>query len=321
VNIMGPRQITVFGASGFIGRNVVRHLAAAGARIIAAERDPERAAFLKPMGDVGQVAPLFCDVTDPGLVARALDGSDGAVNLVGVLYPSGRNSFARVHAQAPGFIATAAADAGLKALVHVSAIGADPAAASTYARTKGEGEAAVRAAFPDAAILRPSVVFGPEDDFFNRFAALARLSPLLPLFGGGTNRFQPVYVGDVAAAIEAALMRPALRGQAFELGGPQIYTFAEIMELILAETGRRRGLLPLPMKLADLIGWFGDIGARLGLPPLLTRDQARLLRTDNVASGPGLEALGVSPTALDVVLPTYLDRFRATGRFAKPSRI
>jgi uncharacterized protein YbjT (DUF2867 family) len=283
-------------------------------------RDPERAAFLKTMGDVGQVAPVFCDVTDPGLVARALAGADGAVNLVGVLYPSGRNSFARVHAAAPGIIAAAAAEAGVRALVHVSAIGADPAAASSYGRTKGEGEAAARAAFPGVTILRPSVVFGPEDDFFNRFAALARLSPFLPLFGGGTNRFQPVYVGDVAMAVERALARGDLRGQTFELGGPRVYTFAEIMELILAEIGRQRVLLPLPMKLADLIGWFGDIGAKLGLPPVLTRDQARLLRTDNVVTGPGLAALGIESTAAEVVLPTYLDRFRATGRF-KPSRI
>lgn len=317
---MGPRQVTVFGASGFIGRNVVRRLAAGGVRVKAAVRDPERAAFLKPMGDVGQIAPIFCDVTDPGLVAQALAGSDGAVNLVGVLYPSGRNSFARVHAQAPGVIAAAAAKAGVKALVQISAIGADPAATSNYARTKAEGEAAARAAFPGVTILRPSVVFGPEDDFFNRFAALARLSPFLPLFGGGTNRFQPVYVGDVAMAVERALTRPDLRGRSFELGGPRVYTFAEIMELILAEIGRRRGLLPLPMKLADVIGWFGDIGAKFGLPPVLTRDQARLLRTDNVATGPGLEAFGIQATAADVVLPTYLDRYRATGRF-KPSRI
>ncbi len=317
---MGPRQVTVFGASGFIGRNVVRRLAAGGARVIAAVRDPERAAFLRTMGDVGQVAAVLCDVTDPGLVARALAGADGAVNLVGVLYPSGRNSFARVHAGAPGIIAAAAAAAGVRSFVHVSAIGADPAATSSYARTKGEGEAAARAAFPGVTVLRPSVVFGPEDDFFNRFAALARLSPLLPLFGGGTNRFQPVYVGDVAAAVEGALTRPDLRGGTFELGGPRVYTFAEIMELILAETGRRRILLPLPMKLADVIGWFGDIGARLGLPPVLTRDQARLLRSDNVATGPGLEALGIQPTAAEVVLPGYLDRFRATGRF-KTSRI
>ena len=317
---MAPKQVTVFGASGFIGRHVVRRLAALGARIVAAVRDPEGAAFLRTMGDVGQIAPLGCDVRNPGLVARALQGSDAAVNLVGILYETRRNRFAALHGEAPGIIGAAAKAAGIKALVHVSAVGADPVAASAYARSKGEGEAALCDAFPQAVILRPSLVFGPEDDFFNRFAALARLSPVLPLFGGGTNRFQPVYVCDVAEAVLRGLTQPDLRARTLDLGGPRIATFRELMEEILAVTGRRRGLLPLPMAAADMIGFLGDLGAWFGIPPMLTRDQALLLRSDNVARGDGFAVLGIRPTAMEAVLPTYLDRFRRTGRF-RPSRV
>lgn len=312
---MGPGQVTVFGASGFVGRHVVKRLAAGGARIIAAVRDPEGAAFLRTMGDVGQIVPLACDVRSEALVGRALAGSDAAVNLVGILYEKGRNRFAAIHGEAPGIIGRAAAAAGLPALVHVSAIGANVEATSDYARSKGMGEAALRAAFPDAVILRPSIVFGPEDDFFNRFACLARFTPALPLFGGGKTRFQPVYVCDVAEAVARALARADARGRTFELGGPRIATFRELMEDILAVTGRRRGLVNLPMALADVIGLFGDIGACFGIPPQLTRDQARQLRCDNVAGADGLAALGIRATAMDMVLPTYLDRFRRSGRF------
>jgi NADH dehydrogenase len=317
---MGPRQVTVFGASGFIGRHVVRRLAADGARIVAAVRDPVAADFLRPMGDVGQIAPLACDVRNPDLVARALRGSDAAVNLVGILFETRRIRFDAIHGEAPGIIARAAAAAGVKALVHISAIGAGPAAGSDYGRSKGAGEAALRADFPEAVILRPSIVFGPEDNFFNRFAALARISPVLPLFGGGTTRFQPVYVCDVAEAVARGLARHDLRGRTFELGGPHIRTFRALLEDILEVTGRQRGLLSLPMALADLIGYAGDLVAWFGIKPMLTRDQARQLRRDNVASGDGFDALGIRPTAMDVILPDYLDRFRRTGRF-RPSRI
>lgn len=312
---MGPGQVTVFGASGFVGRHLVKRLAADGVRIVAAVRDPEAAAFLKPMGDVGQIVPVACDVRDEALVARALAGSDAAVNLVGILYESGRNRFDAIHGEAPGIIARTAAAAGLRGLVHVSAIGADEGSDSAYARSKAAGEAALRAAFPDAVILRPSIVFGPEDDFFNRFAALARLTPFLPLFGGGRTRFQPVYVCDVAEAAARALVRADARGRTYELGGPRVATFRELMEEILKVTGRRRDLLSLPMGLADVIGFFGDLGACLGIPPQLTRDQARLLRHDNVAAADGLGALGIRPTAMEVVLPAYLDRFRRAGRY------
>jgi NADH dehydrogenase len=317
---MGPRQVTVFGASGFIGRHVVRRLAADGARIVAAVRDPVAADFLRPMGDVGQIAALACDVRNPDLVARALRGSDAAVNLVGILYETRRIRFGAIHGEAPGIIARAAATGGVEALVHISAIGAAADANSDYARSKGAGEAALRAGFPGAVVLRPSIVFGPEDDFFNRFAALARISPVLPLFGGGTTRFQPVYVCDVAEAVVRGLTRPELRGRTFELGGPHIRTFRELMEDILEVTGRRRDLVPLPLALADLIGYLGDLVAWFGIKPTLTRDQARQLRRDNVASGEGFDALGIRPTAMDVVLPAYLDRFRKAGRF-RPSRV
>lgn len=319
--MMGLRQVTVFGASGFIGRYVVRRLAGEGVRIVAAERDPEGAAFLKPMGDVGQVVPLACDVRDASRVARAIEGSDGVVNLVGILYEHGRQRFEALHATAPGTIADAARAAGIDRFVHISALGAAPGAIARYQRTKAEGEAAVRAALPGAVVLRPSIVFGPEDDFFNRFAAVARLSPVVPLFGGGRNRFQPVYVGDVAEAVFAGLARRDTAGRTFELGGPHVYTFRELMELILAEIRRRRLLLPLPMVMADLMGLFGDMAAALGLPPVITSDQARMLRTDNVVSAgaAGLSDLGIEPRTLEVVLPAYLDRFRPAGRFSRTS--
>jgi NADH dehydrogenase len=312
---MGPSQVTIFGASGFIGRHVVSRFAAQGWRVVAAVRDPERASFLKPMGDVGQVAPLGCDIRNPSLVARALEGSTVAVNLVGILYETRRNRFADLHGAGPGIIAAAGAAAGIKSFVHVSAIGADADSSAGYAQTKAAGEQAARAGFANTVTLRPSLVFGPEDDFFNRFAALARLVPALPLFGGGHNKFQPVYVGDVADAVFDAAVKPAHKGQTYELGGPHVYTFKELMELVLTVTERRRGLLPLPMVLADLIGRFGDIGAWFGLPPLLTRDQAQLLRRDNIATGPGFDAFAIRPTAAEAVLPSYLDRFRRTGRF------
>lgn len=313
---MVPKQITVFGASGFVGRHVVRRLAAAGARIVAAERDAEGASFLRTMGDVGQVVPVSCNIKDENRVAAVLEGSDAAVNLVGILFETRRQRFTDIHAVAPGFIAAAVARTGMDRVVHISAIGADAASASGYARTKAEGEAAARAALPQTVILRPSIIFGPEDSFFNRFAALARFTPALPLFGGGRNRFQPVYVGDVAEAVMTCLTRRDLAGRTFELGGPRCYTFRELMELIAAETGRRRLLVPLPLALADIIGLAGDVAARLGITPLLTRDQAELLRIDNVvgADASGFADLGIKPCAVEAVVPSYLRRYRRGGR-------
>lgn len=303
---------TVFGGSGFIGRYVVKRLAEAGFIVRVAVRDPEAALFLKPMGGVGQVVPMACDVTKPALVAAAVAGAEVVVSLVGILFESRTNSFAATQAEAPGTIARAAAAAGVRRLVHVSALGADAASDSLYARSKAEGEQAVLAAFPAATILRPSLVFGPEDGFFNRFAAMAGLSPVLPLVGGGQTRFQPVYVGDVADAVMAALARDEAMGRTYELGGPKTYTFRELMEFILATIGRRRHLVPLPWGLAMLQGRLGEF---LPTPPI-TRDQVRLLRRDSVvaAGAPGLAELGIAPHAIEAIVPSYLARYRRPGR-------
>lgn len=303
---------TVFGGSGFIGRYVVKRLAEAGFIVRVAVRDPEAALFLKPMGGVGQVVPMACDVTKPALVAAAVAGAEVVVSLVGILFESRTNSFAATQAEAPGTIARAAAAAGVRRLVHVSALGADAASDSLYARSKAEGEQAVLAAFPAATILRPSLVFGPEDGFFNRFAAMAGLSPVLPLVGGGQTRFQPVYVGDVADAVMAALARDEAMGRTYELGGPKTYTFRELMEFILATIGRRRHLVPLPWGLAMLQGRLGEF---LPTPPI-TQDQVRLLRRDSVvaAGAPGLAELGIAPHAIEAIVPSYLARYRRPGR-------
>ncbi|MEQ9814347.1 MAG: complex I NDUFA9 subunit family protein [Azospirillaceae bacterium] len=306
--------VTIFGGSGFIGRYIVQQLARRGHRVIVAARHPDRALFLKPLGTVGQIEPVFCNVRDDLLVEAALRQADIVINLVAILHESGRQTFQAVHVEAAERIARLAARNGASRLIHVSAIGADPAAQSHYARTKGEAEQAVLAAFPDATILRPSIVFGPEDAFFNRFAGMARYSPFLPLIGGGRTRFQPVYVGDVADAAMAALDDRASRGRTYELGGPQVFTFRELMRFILKETRRKRLLLPIPWWLARIQG------AVLGLlpNPLLTSDQVRLLRRDNVVSdgAAGLGDLGIDPTGIAAIVPTYLVRFRVGGRFA-----
>lgn len=316
--------VTVFGGSGFLGRHVVRLIARAGFRhagtsyrLRVAVRRPEIANFLLPMGKVGQIQLLRCDVTDDASVGRALTGTDYAVNLVGILAESGNQRFDAIHAKAAGRIANIAKAKGVRRLVHVSALGADPAARSRYARSKAAGEAAIIRDFPEATILRPSIMFGPEDSFFNRFANMSRFAPLLPLIGGGKTRFQPLYVGDAASAVLTALENPTAEGHLYELGGPRQYDFRELMEIILRESGRKRGLLPIPFWLASIIG------SVLGLLPgkILTLDQVRSLRSDNVvgANDPNvvgtLSDLGISPTALEAVVPTYLWRFRKQGQF------
>ena len=331
---MNRRVVTVFGGSGFLGRHLVRRLAADGAIVRVAVRDTEAAQFLKTSGDAGQIVPVAIDITDPSLTAAAAAGADAAVNLVGILSEWGRRTFERVHAEGAANVARAAAAAGVKRLVHVSAIGAAADSPSAYARTKAAGEAAVVEAFPGATIVRPSVVFGPEDKFFNLFAGLARLSPVLPvfgcpfppkvslfsggaaltvdLFGDGGTKFQPVYVGDVAEGIMKILADPQTRGQVFELGGPTVYSFKELMELMLAEIGRKRLLLPVPFAIARMEAWFLE-----KLPkPLLTRDQVRLLERDNVVSGKArtFHDLGIEPAAAETILPAYLRRFRRSGR-------
>jgi NADH dehydrogenase len=312
--------VTVFGGTGFIGRYVVRALARSGWRIRGATRRPHLAPERRVMGDVGQIELMQANVRAPSSVERALDHAAACVNLVGALYEHGPQRFDALHAVAPGTIAEAAARLGVGRLVHVSAIGADPASASRYARTKAEGEAAVHAALPAAAVVRPSIVFGPEDDFFNRFAGMAAIGPAVPLIGGGATRFQPVYAGDVGAAVAAILADASAAGRTYELGGPGVYSFRQLMEIMLKEIRRRRWLLPIPFGLAKAMGVAGDLMSLSPFAPPITSDQVELLKRDNVAEHglPGLAELGVSPTALEAVLPTYLWRFRRDGQFVQP---
>lgn len=308
---MNSKLVTIFGGSGFLGRHTVRALAKAGWRIKVATRHPARGFFLRPLGSVGQIGFVKCDVSDADSVAQAVAGAQAVINLTGILFEKGQ-TFEGVQAMGAAHIAQAAAAAGVSALVHVSAIGADLESDSAYAVSKAQGEQAVREAFPNAVILRPSIVFGPEDGFFNKFAAMARFLPVLPLVGGGHTRFQPVFVGDVAAAIVTALSRQD--GRTYELGGPSTYSFKELIQLILRETGRKRALMPLPFGLASLQAAFLQL-----LPnPILTMDQVRLLKQDNVvsATAAGLSALGITPTSVEAVIPSYLWRYRAKGEYA-----
>jgi NADH dehydrogenase len=307
---MRNRLVTIFGGTGFIGRYVVEHLADRGARILVISRSPRsRGVHLQPLGAVGQIVVQSADLSSEAELRRAVAGAAGVVNLIGILHETSRQPFAEVHGALPGRIAAAARAEDVARLVQISAIGADAASASAYARSKAEGEHGVQAAFPEATILRPSIVIGPEDGFFNRFAAMARLSPALPLIGGGTTRFQPVYVGDVAQAVVAALERADCQGRTYELGGPQTYTFAELMRYMLEVVGRRRLLLNVPFGLANLQARVLEL-----LPaPLLTRDQVELLKRDNVAAPdmPGLEALGITPTPIELIVPQYLAPYSA----------
>ena len=310
---MATPTATVFGGSGFVGRYTVGELARRGFRVRVAVRRPDRALFLKPLGDVGQITPVTANIRDDASVADALAGAEVAINLVGVLYEAGAQGFRAVHEKGAGRIARAAAGGGVERLVHVSAIGAAPDSDAEYARSKAAGEEAVREGFPGAAIVRPSIVFGAEDDFFNRFAWIARLAPALPLIGGGATRFQPVYVGDVAEGIARIVDDAGTAGRTYEFGGPAVLSFRELMDYLLAQIGRRRLLLPVPGALAMLPARILELSP---FPPLLTRDQIRMLASDNVAGGgaPGLADLGIAPTPLDAVVPGYLARYRRAGR-------
>ena len=308
--------VTVFGGSGFLGRHVVRALAGRGYRIRVAVRRPELCGHLRPMGRVGQIHAVQANLRYPDSIAAAVRDADIVVNLVGILFERGNQSFEAVMTAGAEAVARAA-DGVDAALIHISAIGADPSAASRYARAKGEGEARVLAAQSDAIIVRPSIVFGPEDDFFNRFAALARMSPALPLVGGGHTRMQPVFAGDIGEAIAKAADGELKPGTIYELGGPDVHTFRELMEFVLATTGRRRLLVPVPfglMKLQAMVLQF------LPKPPI-TPDQVELLKSDNVVAdaakrdGRTLEALGITPESIEAIVPTYLWRFRKTGQF------
>lgn len=310
--------VTVFGGSGFVGTQVVRALARRGWRVRVACRRPQRAYDLIPFGDVGQIQLKRADVTNRDSVAAAVEGADAVINLVGILYASPGRGFTAVHCEGARNVAEAAEAAGVKRLVQMSALGADPDGPSRYARTKAEGEQAAREAFPGATIVRPSIVFGPEDSFFNRFARMAAFSPALPLFGGGAQKYQPVYVGDVAKAFARILDDPATAGHVYELGGPRTYSFKELMQIVCRETHRPRVLLPLPNLAADIIGMAGNVQS-LVMPPILTSDQALLLRRDNVVSegSSGLAALGIEPTSVEAIAPTYLWRYRRGGQFAE----
>lgn len=313
---MAPiRRATVFGGTGFIGRYVVKRLAQRGVTLSVVGRHARRGNYLQPMGDVGQIVLLDGDIGDEAFAASSMEGADLVVNLVGILAQGGKQRFDALQHQGAGRLARLAAAAGVRQFVHFSAIGADAASPSLYGKSKADGESVVRAAFPSAIILRPSIVFGPEDQFFNRFAEMTRLSPFLPLIGGGTTKFQPVYVGDVADAVLAALDRPEAAGQTYELGGPRVYSFTELMHLMLREIDRPAfPLVSIPFGLASLQAAILEC-----LPgKLLTRDQVLMLKRDNVVS-PGARTigdLGIVPTAPEVILQSYLERFRTGGRFA-----
>jgi len=315
--------VTVFGGSGFVGGQIVRALAKRGRRVRVAVRRPGRAYRSRMLGDVGQIEVVQANIRDDASVARALDGAEACINAVAVLYEVGRQGFDALHVDGAARVARAAADRGIGRVIHISALGADARSPSRYASTKAAGEAAVRAAAPTATILRPSVVFGPEDHFFNRFAAMATISPMLPLIGGGATRFQPVFVADVAAAAAHAVADAETAGRTFELGGPTTYSFKELMERMLAVIERRRLLVPVPFGVAGLIGLIGDLAATTGMvAPPITRDQVEMLRADNVvgAGSPGLADLGVAATALEPVIPTYLYRYRKGGQYAELTR-
>ena len=309
---MARQIVTVFGGSGFLGRYVVQQLAASGAIVRACVRDAESALFLKPFGDPGQIVPMAVRITDVDDVERAVEGASSVVNLVGILAPWGKNTFQSAHVNGPRLIAEVCAAKGVERLVHISAIGADLQADSIYARTKAEGEQAVLEAFPAATIVRPSVVFGPEDKFFNLFGGLACIAPVLPLIGGGKTMFQPVYVNDVARAVAAILDIPATCGKTYELGGPKTYSFRSLMEYLLTEIRRERALISVPFALASFKAWFLE-----KIPePLLTRDQVKLLRHDNVVSSGALSfaELGLEPTPLEAIVPGYVHRYRPPSR-------
>lgn len=314
-----PGLVTVFGGSGFIGTQVVRALARRGWRVRVAVRNATRGAEMRMAGDVGQVQTVRCDITDKAAVAQAVQGADAVVNLVGILFETGGRKFQALHVDGATHVAEAAKAAGVKRLTHISALGADANGKAAYARTKGQAEIAVRAAFPGAVIIRPSIVFGSGDQFLNRFAAMAVWSPVLPLIGGGRTRFQPVHVADVAEAIATATVSAEAEGETFELGGPSIWTFEDILKFILRETNRRNLLLPLPFPIARVIGSLAQIPAVIGLKPQLTKDQVVLLETDNVVSpgAKGLADLGIEPSGLEAIAPGYLWRYRTGGQYAE----
>jgi NADH dehydrogenase len=312
---MKQHRAAILGGNGFIGRYVVKRLAERGDVLTVGGRRAASAKFLKLKGDVGQVGLVNIRIDDEALLPAFVANNDAVVNFVGILHESGGQRFDMVHHVGPAHLARLAREAGVGRFVHLSAIGADPRSSSAYARTKAAGEQAVRDAFPTATILRPSVVFGPEDQFFNRLAAVAMVSPVLPLIGGGETRFQPVYVGDVADAVVRCIDDPTTAGRTYELGGPKVYSLRALTELLLAEIHRKRYLIDLPFGLASLQARLMSL---LPNPPL-TPDQVEMLKRDNVVSSGALTlaTLGIEPTAVEAILPGYLDRFRRGGWYAR----
>lgn len=312
------KLVTIFGGSGFVGRYIARRMAKEGWRVRVATRRPNEAMFVKPYGAVGQVEPVFCNIRDDASVDAVMAGADAVVNCVGILAKDGKNTFDSIQAEGAGRVARLAAARGISRMVHISAIGANAASDSDYARTKAEGEAAVLASMPDAVILRPSIIFGPEDGFFNRFASMTRFGPVLPVVGADT-RFQPVYVDDVARAAVAGVLGQAEAG-VYELGGPDVDTFRELMQQMLHVIRRRRLILNIPFPIARLMALGFDVAnaASFGLiPAQITRDQVRNLANDNIVSdgARGFAELGIRPTSLEAVLPEYLWRFRPSGQY------
>jgi len=311
---MTLRVITVFGGSGFVGRHLVQSLARRGYIVRIATRDLESALVTKTAGAVGQIVPMHCTPWDAASVAGVIAGADAVINLIGILYEKGKNTFERTHVKIPEMIARACHQAGINNLIHLSALGADINSESHYAQSKAKGESAVRAALSDTVILRPSIIFGPEDNFFNRFARMAIISPLLPLIGGGMTRFQPVYVVDVAQTIMTILENPVTRGQTYELGGPAVYTFCALLEFTLQQIGKKRLLLNVPFNIAEILGSMMQI-----MPsPMLTADQVKLLKHDNVVAPRmlNLNSLGITPIAVEAIVPAYLSAYHSGGRFA-----
>ncbi|ASP85717.1 MULTISPECIES: complex I NDUFA9 subunit family protein [Sinorhizobium] len=318
-----PPLVTIFGGSGFVGRHVVRALAKRGYRIRVAVRRPDLAGHLQPLGNVGQISFSQANLRYRRSVDRAVDGADHVINCVGVLFESGRNTFEAVQDFGARAVAEAARATGAT-LTHISAIGADANSESSYARTKGRAEAAILETLPAAVILRPSIIFGPEDGFFNKFAEMARFSPVLPLIGGGNTRFQPVYVTDVAEAVARSVDGKLTGGTIYELGGPQVLSFRECLDIMLKTIDRKRSFVSLPFGIASLMGSVASLVPFI--TPPLTADQVVLLKSDNVVSakaeaeGRTLAGIGIEPTMLESILPTYLVRYRPHGQYTRSGR-
>ncbi|WP_457662666.1 complex I NDUFA9 subunit family protein [Sinorhizobium medicae] len=318
-----PPLVTIFGGSGFVGRHVVRALAKRGYRIRVAVRRPDLAGHLQPLGNVGQISFVQANLRYRNSVDRAVDGADHVINCVGVLFENGRNTFDAVQDFGARAVAEAAGATGAT-LTHISAIGADARSDSSYARTKGRAEAAILEILPTAVILRPSIIFGPEDGFFNKFAEMARFSPVLPLIGGGNTRFQPVYVTDVAEAVARSVDGKLAGGTIYELGGPQVLSFRECLDIMLKTIDRKRSFVSLPFGIASLMGSVASLVPFI--EPPLTADQVVLLKSDNVVSamaeteGRTFAGIGIEPTMLESILPTYLVRYRPHGQYTRTGR-